>query len=80
MDLLDLFAQADLVDADFAAYIAMSENVIMVTGGTGLVGKAVEWVIENEQAKPGNERWVFVGSKDADLTDYQVRCSSCNLP
>ena len=48
-------------------------KVVLVTGGTGLVGKAVEWVIENEQDKPGDERWVFVGSKDADLTDYQVR-------
>ena len=49
-------------------------KVVLVTGGTGLVGKAVEWVIQDEKDKPGDERWVFVGSKDADLTDYQV-CS-----
>ena len=48
-------------------------SVILVTGGSGLVGKGVEWVIENEANKPGDERWVFVGSKDADLTDYEVR-------
>ncbi|GAX80872.1 hypothetical protein CEUSTIGMA_g8307.t1 [Chlamydomonas eustigma] len=49
----------------------MSQNVILVTGGTGLVGKGVEWVIANEANKPGNEKWIFVGSKDADLTDYE---------
>jgi hypothetical protein len=48
-------------------------SVILVTGGSGLVGKGVEWVIENEANKPGDERWVFVGSKDADLIDYEVR-------
>lgn len=42
-----------------------SENVILVTGGTGLVGKAIETVIESDN-KP-NEKWIFVGSKDADL-------------
>lgn len=41
-------------------------NKVLVTGGTGLVGKALEAVIENE--KPINEEWFFVGSKDADLT------------
>ena len=50
-------------------------SVILVTGGSGLVGKGVEWVIENEANKPGDERWVFVGSKDADLIDYEVRAS-----
>jgi GDP-L-fucose synthase len=50
----------------------MSEKVILVTGGTGLVGKGVEWVIASEKNKPGNEKWVFVGSKDADLTDFEV--------
>lgn len=39
---------------------------ILVTGGTGLVGKALEAVINQE--KPANEEWFFAGSKDADLT------------
>ena len=45
----------------------MSENqkVILVTGGTGLVGKAIESVIKDENYP--NEKWIFVGSKDADL-------------
>src|SRR5688572_18451900 len=46
----------------------MSEPaVIMVTGGSGLVGKAVE---EYVLAHPvDNERWVFLTSKDGDLRD-----------
>lgn len=45
----------------------MSEDkkIILVTGGTGLVGKAIEYVIETN--KNENEKWIFVGSKDADL-------------
>lgn len=39
---------------------------ILVTGGTGLVGSAVQHVVTNR--KPVNETWVFVGSRDADLT------------
>ncbi|KAL1433665.1 hypothetical protein MTO96_012487 [Rhipicephalus appendiculatus] len=46
------------------------EKVILVTGGTGLVGKAIETVV-NEEQKSG-ERWVFVSSKDADLTNKQA--------
>ncbi|KAL1926155.1 hypothetical protein VTP01DRAFT_6020 [Rhizomucor pusillus] len=48
-----------------------AESVILVTGGSGLVGKAIEWVIENDQSerfgkRPG-EKWVFLTSKDGDL-------------
>lgn len=39
---------------------------VLVTGGTGLVGKALQAVIKEEQ--PSNEEWFFAGSKDADLT------------
>ena len=42
-----------------------SETVIMVTGGTGLVGKGIQAVVER-QAVPG-ERWIFLSSKDGDL-------------
>ncbi|KAK1216643.1 hypothetical protein PQX77_020763 [Marasmius sp. AFHP31] len=49
-------------------------SVILVTGGTGLVGKAIEHVIENEPAgsrfgKKDNETWIFVSSSEADLRD-----------
>lgn len=47
-------------------------TVILVTGGTGLVGRAIEYVIENEPlgsrfARRPGEQWVFVGSREADL-------------
>lgn len=37
-----------------------TNDVILVTGGSGLVGKAIEWVIENGGAEYGqrpNEKW-----------------------
>lgn len=40
---------------------------VLVTGGTGLVGSAVQQVVEHQTAQ-GEERWVFASSKDADLT------------
>ena len=40
-------------------------NVVLVTGGTGLVGRAIQNVIENDKRE--NEKWIFIGSKDADL-------------
>lgn len=44
----------------------MSEKkVILVTGGSGLVGKAIQTVSEKEGRN--DETWIFVGSKDADL-------------
>jgi len=47
-------------------------TVVLVTGGTGLVGKAIEYVIEHEPEgsrfgkRPG-EKWIFAGSREADL-------------
>jgi len=43
----------------------MAEKVVLVTGGTGLVGKGIEIFLKS-QNRP-NERWVYAGSKDADL-------------
>lgn len=44
----------------------MSEKkVILVTGGTGLVGKAIEHVALAEQKS--DETWVFLSSNDGDL-------------
>ena len=42
-------------------------KVVMVTGGSGLVGSGIRRIIETEEARP-DERWVFVDSDDADLT------------
>jgi GDP-L-fucose synthase len=46
--------------------------VILVTGGTGLVGKAIEHVINSEAVgsrfgKKEGETWIFASSKEADL-------------
>lgn len=43
------------------------KQVILVTGGTGLVGKAIEYVVEHGEKQP-NEEWIFASSKEADLT------------
>lgn len=45
------------------------KDVILVTGGTGLVGQAIKWFVEEAGGKKENEEWVFLSSKDADLKD-----------
>ncbi|KAG7212744.1 hypothetical protein KM043_013009 [Ampulex compressa] len=42
-----------------------SEKIILVTGGSGLVGKAIQSISNNDKME--NEKWIFVNSKDADL-------------
>lgn len=44
------------------------KKVILVTGGSGLVGSGIKYVVENEQ-KTENEIFLFLTSKDVDLTD-----------
>ena len=43
---------------------------VLVTGGTGLVGKAIETVVKAAGEIPG-ETWYFASSKDADLRDRE---------
>lgn len=40
---------------------------VLVTGGSGLVGKAIEHVVQQEGGKLEGEEWIFLSSKDADL-------------
>ena len=45
---------------------------VLVTGGSGLVGRAVEYVIDNEPVgskfgRKDGETWIFLGSKDGNL-------------
>jgi hypothetical protein len=52
--------------------IEQPQPVILVTGGTGLVGHAIQHVIETEPegskfGRRSGETWVFIGTKDADL-------------
>ena len=41
------------------------KKVILVTGGSGLVGCAIRKI--SQEDKREDEEWIFVGSKDADL-------------
>ena len=48
------------------------EKTILVTGGSGLVGHALQWAVAPDRRHPlfghkDNEQWVFVSSRDADL-------------
>lgn len=43
---------------------------ILVTGGTGLVGNGIQYAL-NEEKSSNAEKWIFVGSKDADLTKFE---------
>jgi GDP-L-fucose synthase len=45
---------------------------ILVTGGSGLVGKAIQYVIETEPegskyGKQPGEEWIFASSSEGDL-------------
>ncbi|KAK7585865.1 hypothetical protein V9T40_000044 [Parthenolecanium corni] len=46
--------------------MSSSQKVILVTGGTGLVGRAIKEIVDAEK-KP-NEKWIFLGSADGDLS------------
>jgi len=41
------------------------KDVIMVTGGSGLVGQAIHMYVESN--KKDNEEWIYLSSKDGDL-------------
>lgn len=40
---------------------------VLVTGGSGLVGRAIRHVIEQEGGAKEGEEWIFLSSKDANL-------------
>jgi len=46
-----------------------SPITVLVTGGSGLVGQAIKAVVEESPDKYEGQNWVFLSSKDADLTD-----------
>ena len=41
------------------------KKVILVTGGSGLVGQGIQAVVKEQPRE--DEHWVFLSSKDADL-------------
>uniref|UniRef100_A0AAZ3P2T2 GDP-L-fucose synthase n=1 Tax=Oncorhynchus tshawytscha TaxID=74940 RepID=A0AAZ3P2T2_ONCTS len=44
---------------------------VLVTGGSGLVGKAIEHVVKQEGGCLEGEQWTFLCSKEANLVDLQ---------
>mmetsp|Transcript_62 Transcript_62/g.160 ORF Transcript_62/g.160 Transcript_62/m.160 type:complete len:320 (-) Transcript_62:236-1195(-) len=48
--------------------MSAEEKVVLVTGGTGLVGKGIEKSLENDPENV-NEKWIFLSSKDGSLID-----------
>ena len=46
-------------------------KVVLVTGGSGLVGQGIRTYIEKEGGLAPGERWFFARSKDADLRDLK---------
>jgi GDP-L-fucose synthase len=50
-----------------------SNNVILVTGGSGLVVQAIDHVVnhDSELKKLDGEQWIFLTSKEGDLCKYE---------
>jgi len=50
---------------------AGEEAIVMVTGGSGLVGSAIREYIDESGARQ-NEKWIYLSSKDGDLRDRKA--------
>ncbi|VDD89633.1 unnamed protein product [Enterobius vermicularis] len=51
-------------------HVMAEEMRILVTGGTGLVGMALQKIVANEE-KRVNEQWFFTGAEECDLSDLE---------
>jgi GDP-L-fucose synthase len=50
------------------------KKIILVTGGTGLIGNAIQKVLKDEQQQQtnnDNETFIFISSKDVDLSNKE---------
>ncbi|XP_023284633.1 GDP-L-fucose synthase-like [Seriola lalandi dorsalis] len=48
---------------------------VLVTGGSGLVGRAIQHVVKEERGAKDGEEWIFLSSKDANLMNMEeTRC------
>merc|ERR1711924_21377 len=54
-----------------AGVTAMAKEVVLVTGGTGTVGRGIKELVASDPSLSDGREWVFIGSKDADLTNLQ---------
>jgi GDP-L-fucose synthase len=51
---------------------SVQQKRILVTGGTGLVGSAIKYIVENESDREKrNEEYFFISSRECDLTYYK---------
>ncbi|CAL8270596.1 GDP-L-fucose synthase isoform X2 [Gadus morhua] len=48
-----------------------AQKRVLVTGGSGLVGRAIQHVINEEGGGKDGEEWIFLSSKDADLMNKE---------
>ena len=55
----------------------MAKKVILVTGGSGLVGNGIR--IASERDPRDDEQFIFLSSKDADLTDKESTRKVCSI-
>ena len=46
--------------------------VILVTGGSGLIGRAVQKVVSDPAESSESESWIFLSSKEVDLRDKEA--------
>ena len=58
------------LDQHLQSFRKMEKKVILVTGGSGLVGKGIQTVLETEKRE--GEEWVFLSSKDGNLLRNHV--------
>ena len=70
---------SDLPDHFYFAFtnhlFQMAKKVILVTGGSGLVGNGIR--IASERDPRDDEQFIFLSSKDADLTDKESTRKVC---
>ena len=57
-------------------------DIILVTGGTGLIGQAIKHVIETEPVgsrfgKREGETWIFAASSEGDLRQVELQLYPC---
>ena len=45
---------------------------IIVTGGSGLVGRAIKNVINTDKNYENNHSYLFISSTDCDLSNYKT--------